>query len=221
MNPQIKLIRETLKIGQFTIDLSRVDNVDELYDAIIERGNDHDDYLDEKIPYWAELWPSSIALSQFLLEKNKILPGQKVLELGCGLGLAGLVAGKLGAQVTFTDYIADALELARLNWEQNIPTGKASFELMDWRNPNLSIHPDWIIAADVAYEERVLEPLIRTFSFFHNAHSKILITEPGRQMGVNFIEMLKSNGFQVSENFMEITYRTIRTKVGIWEVGWK
>ncbi|MEZ4949671.1 MAG: vitamin B12 dependent-methionine synthase activation domain-containing protein [Saprospiraceae bacterium] len=38
MNPRIKLINETLRIDNLTVELSRVDNVDELYDSIIEKG---------------------------------------------------------------------------------------------------------------------------------------------------------------------------------------
>ncbi|MEZ5058275.1 MAG: methyltransferase domain-containing protein [Saprospiraceae bacterium] len=221
MNPRIKLINETLRIDKLTIELSRVDNVDELYDSIIEKGEEHEDFKDEKIPYWAELWPSAIALSHFLIEKEKIKPGEVVLELGCGLGLAGLVAGKLGAEVVFTDFIPDALELAKTNWDKNTFQAKASFEILDWRNPNLHVRPDWIIAADVAYEERVLKPLIQTFSFYKKDLPKILITEPGRQMGALFLELLKKEGFHIKENSMDITYRTIRTKVGIWELTWQ
>ncbi|MEZ4949670.1 MAG: hypothetical protein R2784_09830 [Saprospiraceae bacterium] len=66
-----------------------------------------------------------------------------------------------------------------------------------------------------------LKPLIQTFSFYKKDLPKILITEPGRQMGALFLELLKKEGFHIKENSMDITYRTIRTKVGIWELTWQ
>ena len=40
-----------------------------------------------------------------------------MLELGCGLGFSGIVAGKMGAEVTFTDYLQEPLDFAKRNWE--------------------------------------------------------------------------------------------------------
>ncbi len=65
---------------------------------------------DERLPYWAELWPSAIGLAHYL-DRDVSLRGKHVLELGCGLGLLGVIAARDGARVLCTDYEPDALAL--------------------------------------------------------------------------------------------------------------
>ena len=65
---------------------------------------------DEFMPYWAELWPSGLALARALPAR---LDGLRVVELGCGLGVPSLVAAARGARVTAIDWAAEAIELLR------------------------------------------------------------------------------------------------------------
>src|SRR5690606_33568923 len=81
-----------------------------------------DDQL--RLPYWAEIWDSARGIVQMLgHEKDGQLVGQRVLDLGCGMGLVGTLAAMLGAEVTFADLESDALLFARLNslpWRRQI-----------------------------------------------------------------------------------------------------
>ena len=61
--------------------------------------NRQDDYM----PYWAYLWPGAYFLGE-ALAREEVRPGEPALEIGCGLGLAGLLAVARGWHVTFTDY---------------------------------------------------------------------------------------------------------------------
>ncbi|HSD79611.1 MAG TPA: 50S ribosomal protein L11 methyltransferase, partial [Solirubrobacteraceae bacterium] len=72
---------------------------------------------DEFLPYWAEMWPSSIALARALAPRS--LGGRRVLELGCGLGLPSVVAALAGADVLATDWAPDALAFAARNARAN------------------------------------------------------------------------------------------------------
>ena len=65
------------------------------------------------MPYWAELWPSGIALARHVVELP--LDGLRVLELGCGLGLPSLAAALAGAESLATDWAPEAVELLRAN----------------------------------------------------------------------------------------------------------
>lgn len=67
---------------------------------------------DERLPYWAELWPSAVALAHYVA-KHLNLDGRHALEVGCGLGLVGVVAALQGARVLCTDYEEAALAFAR------------------------------------------------------------------------------------------------------------
>lgn len=58
---------------------------------------------DERLPYWTELWPSSLVLADWLYQRRESLRGQPCLDLGCGIGLTALVAQWLGANVIGMD----------------------------------------------------------------------------------------------------------------------
>src|SRR5262249_39836429 len=64
-------------------------------------------------PYWATAWPSGRRLAEVLADER--LDGMRVLELGCGLGLAAVVAARRGADVTATDGVSDAVVFAAHN----------------------------------------------------------------------------------------------------------
>ena len=108
-----------LKFGalsiDFTIDLTVINNLDALFEALVNKGSDHPDVVDERIPYWADLWASAIGLSHYLVDNQNIVKDKNVFEIGCGLGLPAIVAGKLGAaSTTLTDYLQEALDFIKL-----------------------------------------------------------------------------------------------------------
>ena len=53
--------------------------------------DDPQNFEDERLPYWTELWPSSIALCRWLEERRAEIAGRPCLDLGCGLGLTAMV----------------------------------------------------------------------------------------------------------------------------------
>jgi predicted nicotinamide N-methyase len=108
---------------------------------------------DEFLPYWAELWPAATALAAALPE----VAGLRVVELGCGLGLPSLVAAARGAEVTASDWAEDAVQLLRENASRNGLEVRA--EVRDWREP-WPERFDVVLAADVLYERRNVEPLL-------------------------------------------------------------
>jgi predicted nicotinamide N-methyase len=108
---------------------------------------------DEFLPYWAELWPASLALAEALPDVS----GLRVVELGCGLGLPSLVAASRGADVTAVDWAEDAIALLRENAARNGLTVRA--ERRDWREP-WAEEFDLALAADVLYEHRNVEPVL-------------------------------------------------------------
>ena len=137
---------ETLVVAGVELSLLRPASPEALIDeAAFEQ--------DEFLPYWAELWPASLALAAALPD----VAGLRVVELGCGLGVPSLVAAARGAEVTATDWATDAIELLRENASRNDLNVRA--EVRDWRDP-WPERFDLVLAADVLYEQRNVEPLL-------------------------------------------------------------
>ena len=89
---------------------------------MISRPIDYDRLIDDaaadpeqNLPYWAELWPSGVALAAKIARDPGIVRGRRVLELGCGLGVTAIAALKAGADLLVTDYSPEALALCALN----------------------------------------------------------------------------------------------------------
>ena len=74
--------------------LSRAADLEQLWEAMTA---DSRDFEDERLPYWTELWPSSVALASWLQDRKEEIAGQDCLDLGCGLGLTAMVGQWLGA----------------------------------------------------------------------------------------------------------------------------
>lgn len=211
---------ETLQLDLegLSVALAVVTNTDELYDRLVAKGGDHEDVLDERIPYWADLWHAALALSRHLLRHKCIEPGMKVLEIGCGLGLTGIVAGKMGAELTFTDYMEEALDLAEENWQRNLDR-PARFFRMDWRSPYPDVSADLILAADVVYERRAFEPLLHTFQQLCGDQTTILLSEPNRPLAKDFFKMLESHGFRYSSVEMQENWKGITCTINILTIS--
>lgn len=155
---------------------------------------------DERLPYWAELWPSSVALAQHVVQRLEVA-GRRVLELGCGLGLVGVVAALRGGHVLCTDYEADALAFARYNAYRNA-CRRMRFRLVDWRRPALRRRYDYILASDVIYEARNFGPLVAVLRRYLSRGGAAVFSEPGRVNAIPFFALLRQYGF----TYQQTTY---------------
>jgi predicted nicotinamide N-methyase len=147
---------------------------------------------DERFPYWAELWPSALALAGFVLRRGL---GREtgVLELGCGLGLAGVAAALNGGQVLFTDFEPDALAFARANHALNLGNPGPTL-LLDWRDPPAGLSAPLVLASDVLYERRFLAPFLDTLARVLPPGGTALVAEPGRAVAEGTVEQLEARG---------------------------
>ena len=143
---------------------------------------------EELMPYWAELWPSGVALARAVA--SMALGGRRVLELGCGgLALPSIVAAQAGARVLATDWAEDALELARSNAERNGTT--IAVEQAAWGAPDSLLQRapwDLVLAADVLYERRNLDVLI---PLLDGLGDEVWLADPGRPPLEDFLERVE------------------------------
>jgi predicted nicotinamide N-methyase len=159
---------------------------------------------DERFPYWSEVWPSSLALANHL-SRGTSLAGTKAVELGCGMGLAGVLAALKGAHVTFTDFESPALAFARANHALNLRTPGAT-RLFDWRDPPRGLNAPLVLASDVLYEKRFLDPFIKTIHRILPRGGRAVVAEPGRRIAEGTVEKLESLGFKRSLALEEFQY---------------
>jgi len=151
----------TYVFGSRAVILARPADPDRLLDdpGVLE-WNRRDDYM----PYWAYLWPGAYLLAERVARGSEIDPKLsaaplEALEIGCGLGLAGLVALARGVRVQFTDYDPAPLQfVARSAIENGFDPSHFTTRLLDWRNLPDERFP-LILGADVLYESRLV-PLV-------------------------------------------------------------
>ncbi len=147
---------------------------------------------DERLPYWADIWPSARVLAARLLGENGA--GRSLIELGCGAGLVSAAAAAAGFDVVASDYYEDALRFARLNVTRNAGRQIAT-RLLDWRSlPSESIRYDVVVASDVLYE-RPYGPLVAAaLDRLLAANGFALIADPGRVGREDFLRSLEPLG---------------------------
>jgi predicted nicotinamide N-methyase len=148
--------------------------------------------VDEFMPYWAELWPSGLALARHVVTMP--LGGKRVLELGCGLGLPSLAATLAGADVLATDWAPEALALLERNAAANGLMVETA--VLDWRSGAPPGSPfDLVLAADVLYEARNAEPLLAVLDDAVAPAGTALIADPGRRHAAPFFEAASARGW--------------------------
>ena len=175
-----RLVEATVSVGPRPLALLRPENAEELIDeAAFAR--------EEFLPYWAELWPSALALARALPELP--LAGRRVLELGCGLALPALAAAAAGARVLATDWSAEAIALLRVNARRN--GIELETAVVSWERPEglLDRAPwDLVVASDVLYERRHVPLLL---ALLHRLGDDVLLADPGRPPEREFFEAAK------------------------------
>ena len=161
---------------------------------------DEQRYLSEerdKAPYGLALWPAAIALAHELVSRAGDLAGRRVLELGSGTGLPGIVAATYGAHVVQSDRHDAALALGRSNAERN---GVRAIEhrLADWTAWTDTERYDLILGADVLYAPRFHPSLRAIFDANLAPDGRLLLTDPFRSASLELLEAMERDGWRVT-----------------------
>jgi predicted nicotinamide N-methyase len=151
---------------------------------------------DERLPYWADLWPSARGLTRHLLDRPPA--ERRIVELGAGVALPALALRSLGADPLATDYYADALRFAEANAVRNglVPLRTA---LLDWRDPPAADRWDLVVAADVVYEQRNGEALAELLPRILADGGRMLLADPGRVYFGEFRDRMEEMDWAVEE----------------------
>lgn len=149
---------------------------------------------DERLPYWADLWPSAVALARAVRGMHG--DGRTLLELGCGVGLVAAAALKSGFEVTASDYYDEALAFARLNGMTNAGREPRTM-ILDWRHLPTAIPAfDLVVGADVLYERAYGPVVARAIATTLAERGRALIADPGRVGSPAFFDSLHNVGLR-------------------------
>jgi predicted nicotinamide N-methyase len=154
---------------------------------------------EERIPYWGELWPGALGIAQTILD-GPPLHGKRCLEIGCGLGLAGIAAARHGARVHLTDAEPASVEFALENARANDVAVTGG--LLDWRAPEGGPY-DLSLGADLLYERRNLEPIAALLDRLLAPGGRALLTDPRRTPARDFPLVLGERGLRVEVSTLD------------------
>ena len=202
---------EDATIDTRTFSILKPANADDLI-------REEDFVLDERLPYWADVWPSSIILAEKLLELDG--SGRTALELGCGVGLSTLAATSAGFNVLSTDYYEDALDVTRANVFRNLGT-LARTRLVDWRHfPEDLGTFDLVFASDVLYEKEYAELLPILLRRLLVPKGIALLADPGRVAAPVFVESCATHGLKIDKKETRpFEVGEIKQKIDIYEIA--
>jgi predicted nicotinamide N-methyase len=191
------LVQDNVVIGNHTFVIARPDESDRLIDhPAVKAAFAEDEYL----PYWTELWPAARMLAKTILRASWP-PGLEALEVGCGLGLPGIAALAMGLRVTFSDYDATALRFAADNARRN---GFADFRLLqlDWREPPPDLRVPLLLASDLIYELRNINPLVALIKQVLPPDGVCLLTDQDRMPSYNLRDALIGEGLPFTTSIL-------------------
>jgi predicted nicotinamide N-methyase len=224
-------ITQMVRIGSMNLEFTRIADPDKVLDEVAAEADrrervsgkrEADEHL--HLPYWAELWDSAAGIGQFLQRNSPGVPSvfpvskfkSSVLDLGCGMGLSGVIAASLGASVLFADIEPPALLFAQLNslaWEDRVRTRR-----LNWRTDRLAEQFDLIIGADILYERQQWEYLESFWQHHLAPGGKLILGEPGRQTGDMFMPWIRERGWALT--IFEEKVETRERPVRIFCLGW-
>lgn len=149
------------------------------------------DDLFTNFPLWSKIWEATAVLS-FHLSTIKPDPGKRFLEIGAGMGVAGLVGAKLGHSMTVTEYNDDAIEFARANAVLN-NIGNVDIRKLDWNNPLIEGKFDYIIGSEVVFKQEDIPGLHQLFQHYLKPGGTILLAEGMRKTTKAFVEYMENH----------------------------
>jgi predicted nicotinamide N-methyase len=140
-------------------------------------------------PYWAKIWASAHAMTQFLQEEPSWIQNKIVLEIGAGIGIPSFCIASLTKKIIISDYAPDAVTLLQKNIDY-LTLNNAQAACLDWNTISDDISADTILLSDTNYELTAHNHLIFLIEKFINKDSTIILATPNRLASNPFIERI-------------------------------
>lgn len=205
--------RETWQVGGRPIDLTWPEDME----AILDAPRTHERFArNEYMPYWAQPWPASVLLAEYML-RGEAGERRHAVELGCGVGLVSVAAALAGWCVTASDYDEDAVAFAALNASRNGVALEAARSL-DFFEPPPARY-DCVLGADLLYERRLSDPLARWIAAALAPGGFALVSDPNRSAADGFTSALAAHGLGAEIQAVSTTAPAgLLTRGRIWRI---
>ena len=176
-------------IGSRSLTLLRVKDLERLVDReALLRDNT------EEPPYWAHLWTGALTLARYL-DSFIDVRDQTVLDLGCGLGLTGIVAAQKGGRVTFADKEVTAVSFARENARLN-GCARYGVQQIDFTQDILETDFALILGAEILYDRPTFPALVRFLARHLSPAGRAILADAKRTNTQDFYQRLDQAGLQ-------------------------
>ena len=185
------VVEDTIELSGRTVRMLRPRDGNAVLDELLAE----DDPDEDRLPFWAELWPAGAALAHAIATRP--LAGRRVLELGCGLGLVSVTAALAGASVLAIDRSPEATAFTAVNAAGNGVTLDTAVCAFDQPERLLREAPwDLVLAADVLYEQRNVPVLVWLLPRLVDATGEVWLADPGRAMLSTFLAAVDASGWR-------------------------
>jgi methyltransferase-like protein 23 len=187
-------------------------------DAVLSHQDERQFLSDSRanLPYGVVLWPAAIALAHEIVSRADSFRGKRVLELGAGTGLPGIIASAFGAQVVQTDRQELAMTLCKRNGERNGASG-IEYRMADWASWNDDAKYDWVLGSDILYSPSFHEALCGVLTSSVAPAGRVLISDPFRAVSLGLLETLEESGWAITMSKWTIGEKEPRP-IGVFEM---
>jgi predicted nicotinamide N-methyase len=181
----------------------------------------------EEPPYWAHLWTGAATLARYI-EERVDCKELRVLDLGCGLGLTGIVASLKGGQVTFADKEQDALVFAAANARMNncppFETRVLDFTQEEQdpqgKHGKMDQRFSLILGAEILYDRPTFLVLVSFLTRHLAPNGLALFADARRTNTEEFYHQLRHAGFQWGREEKKEREETLPLVVNIVSISW-
>jgi 16S rRNA G1207 methylase RsmC len=126
------------------------------------------------------------------LASMTVSPESHFLEVGSGVGLVGIGAASFGHAVTLMEYDPHALNFPRANALANHCTDMEMISL-DWNRPCLEGKFDYIVGAEVVYDEKQFDPLLKLFNTYLKPQGEVILSAEIRRSNMKFFQEMRKS----------------------------